>query len=110
MFVVEMGDQRMDRKGELRRHVRSASSASVRIAWRDRRGVDNFINSHTVDVSESGIRVETPVPIEKQTYVTLECSTLGLRGTASVRSCTGKGMKYVVGLEFSSGFRPKPKS
>jgi PilZ domain len=103
-------DQHMSRKGELRRHVRSTNSAPVRIGWQDGQGMDKFINTRTVDISESGMRIEAPVPIENRTYVTLQCSALGLRGTASVRSCTRKGMQYVVGLEFSNGFRLAPKS
>jgi hypothetical protein len=33
---------------------------------------------------------------------------LGVHGRASVRSCTRKGTKYVVGLEFSAGLKWKP--
>ena len=49
-------------------------------------------------------------PLEKQTYVTLQSPGLGLHGTASVRTCARKGMKYIVGLEFSAGLKWKPKS
>jgi hypothetical protein len=33
-----------------------------------------------------------------------------LHGSASVKSCVRKGMKYLVGLEFSAGLKWKPKS
>jgi hypothetical protein len=68
------------------------------------------MNGSTTDISESGIRLEVREPIDKQTYVTLQCPTLGLHGTASVRTCTRKGTKFVVGLEFSGGLRWKPKA
>jgi len=61
-----------------------------------------------VDVSEAGMRVELPEPLEKLTYLTLRADGLKLHGTASVRSCTRKGLKYVVGLEFSGGLQWKP--
>jgi hypothetical protein len=100
----------MSDKGELRRHARSAKSAAVQLIWKDRQGIDRFINGRIVDVSESGIRVELSDPMEKQTYVTLQAAGLGLHGSASVRTCARKGMKYLVGLEFSAGLKWKPKS
>jgi hypothetical protein len=56
------------------------------------------------------MRAEVSQPIDKQTYVSLQCAALGLQGTASVRTCTRKGAKYVVGLEFSGGLQWKPKT
>jgi hypothetical protein len=100
----------MSQKGELRRHGRSTESTPVQLIWKDRQGLDRFMNGRTLDVSESGIRVELPEPIEKQTYVTLQSVRLGLHGSASVKSCVRKGMKYLVGLEFSAGLKWKPKS
>jgi hypothetical protein len=97
-------------EGELRRHARSAKSAPVQVAWKDRQGGDNVIRGTIIDVSESGIRIELPEPLEKQTYVTLQSVSLGLHGSASVRTCTRKGVKYVVGLELSGGLKWKPKS
>jgi len=100
----------MNDKGELRRHTRSDKSAPVQLIWKDRQGIDRFINGRIVDVSESGIRVELSDPLEKQTYVTLQAVSLGLHGSASVRTCARKRMKYLVGLEFSAGLKWKPKS
>jgi hypothetical protein len=99
----------MSREGELRRHARAAKSVPVSIVWRDRTGADKFITGRSLDISESGMRVEVSDPVEKQTYVTLQSSPLGLHGTASVRTCTRKGLKYVLGLEFSGGLKWKPR-
>jgi hypothetical protein len=95
----------MTHAGELRRHWRSTQSASASIVWSDRGGGDKFVNGRTVNVSESGLRIEVSEPIEKQTYVTVQCLALGLHGRASVRSCARKGTKYLLGLEFSAGLR-----
>jgi hypothetical protein len=100
----------MANKGELRRHGRSEKSAPLQLIWKDRQGLDRFINGAIIDISESGVRVEVREPLEKQTYVTLQSVSLGLHGSASVKSCARKGMKYVVGLEFSGGMKWKPKS
>jgi PilZ domain len=99
----------MSQKGDLRRHARADQSAPLQLIWKDRQGIDRFINGRIINVSESGIRVEVSEPLEKQTYVTLQAASLGLHGTASVRACTRKGMKYIVGLEFSGGLKWKPK-
>jgi hypothetical protein len=95
----------MSQEGELRRHSRSVKSAPASILWNDRAGGDKFINGRTVNVSEAGIRIEVAEPIEKQTYVTVQCLALGLHGRASVRSCARKGAKYLLGLEFSAGLQ-----
>jgi hypothetical protein len=99
----------MSREGELRRHERADQSLPVQIVWQDRSGTDRFINGRTLNVSKSGMRVETGEQIDRLTYVTVQCVALGVHGRASVRSCTRKGMKYILGLEFSGGLQWKPK-
>jgi|SRR3984957_2650190 hypothetical protein len=100
----------MSHEGELRRHARDEKSSPIQIVWQDRSGADRFVNGRSLDISASGMRAEVSEPIEKQTYVTLQCAALGLHGRASVRTCARKGMKYVLGLEFSAGLQWKPKS
>jgi hypothetical protein len=94
---------------KLRRHERAEQSSPVQIAWKDRSGADKYVSGRSVDISPSGMRVEVSEPIDKQTYLTLQCLALGLHGTASVRNCSRKGLKYVLGLEFSAGLQWKPK-
>lgn len=78
--------------------------------WKDREGNEKYTNARSLDVSESGMRVEVPEPLPERSYVILRADKLKLHGTASVRTCTHKGTKFVVGLEFSAGMRYKPKS
>jgi hypothetical protein len=100
----------MSRDGELRRHERAEKSSPIQIVWQDRTGADKFVNGKSLDISPSGMRVEVSEQIDKQTYVTVQCAALGVHGTASVRTCTRRGMKYILGLEFSAGLKWKPKS
>ena len=81
----------------------------VQALWRDRSGADNAVNGRVVDVSESGIRIRVPAPIEKGAYVTFHASKVPLHGTGSVKSCRQQGLGYLIGLEFTSGLRWKPK-
>jgi hypothetical protein len=100
----------MSNEGGLRRHERDAKSSPIQMVWKDKMGVDRYVNGKSLDVSPSGMKIEISEQIEKQTYVTVLCPGLSLQGSASVRSCTRKGMKYIVGLEFSGGLVWKPKS
>ena len=99
----------MSSKGNIRRHSRADTAAPLQIIWKDHGGLDKFTNARALDVSESGMRIEVIEPLPERSYVTLRSDKLGLQGSASVRSCTRKGLKYVVGLEFSAGMKYKPK-
>ena len=100
----------MDDKGGIRRGERITTEVLVELTWKDRMGQEKFAKARSLDVSETGIRVEMPEALEKQNYVTLRSNALSLHGTASVRSCVRKGTKYLIGLEFSGGLKWKPKS
>lgn len=99
----------MTQKGDIRRHSRTPRTDPVQITWKDRSGNAQVSRGRLVDVSEAGMRVEVSEPLEKLTYVTVRADGIGIHGTASVRSCVRKGLKHVVGLEFSGGLRWNPK-
>ena len=96
-------------QGNMRRHGRTEVRALVQLMWKDRDGNEKFTNALSLDVSESGMRAEVPEPVPERSYVVIRADTLALHGSASVRSCSRKGTKYVVGLEFSAGMKFKPK-
>lgn len=93
----------MASRNDLRRRNRESSDGKVVVAWRDERGNDNVANAKALDVSDVGVRLEMPVPIRVQTYITMRAEKLGLHGQASVRHCSRKGSRYVIGAEFSAG-------
>ncbi|HLG99146.1 MAG TPA: PilZ domain-containing protein [Bryobacteraceae bacterium] len=95
-------------RGNLRRHNRSPVESPIQVLWTDSSGVDKSVNGRTIDISEEGLRVKTPEPIDRGTYVTFSAPKIPLRGRASVRSCRQQGLTYLVGLEFTSGLRWKP--
>ena len=97
----------MIEKGDLRRHHRTGARSIVQLIWSDQQGNDKFAKARSLDVSESGMRVEVPERIPERSYVTFRSDELGLQGTASVRSCRAQGLKYLVGLEFSGGMKQK---
>jgi len=99
----------MEEKTGIRRDARISADALVELTWKDRMGQEKFAKARSLDVSETGMRIEVPEALDKQAYVTIRSSALSLHGTASVRSCTRKGTKYLVGLEFSGGLKWRPK-
>ena len=96
-------------KGNMRRHERTVVRSLIQLMWRDPNGNEKYTNAHTIDISESGMRIEVPEQIPERSYVVMRSDQLALNGTASVRSCVRKGTKYVAGLEFSAGMKFKPK-
>lgn len=94
----------------LRRHDRVAERVAVQVTWKDRNGNDQFLNGHTVDVAEEGIRIELKERIDEGTFVNFRAAALKLHGTASVRRCTRQGNKYMIGLQFAGGLRWKTKN
>jgi hypothetical protein len=91
-----------------RRHDRTEHAEIVQVMWKDRDGGDKFTNARTLNISEVGMRIEVPEPLQERSYVTLRCDKLKLNGRASVRTCHRKGTRYLVGLEFSVGMKWKP--
>jgi len=63
----------------------------VQVLWKDPSGTEMSVHGRTVDISETGLRIKVPVPIEKGVYVGFNASKVPLQGTASVRSCKRQG-------------------
>ncbi len=99
----------MASEDKLRRHSRAEKSSPLQIVWQDRTGTDKYVQGKSLDISSSGMRVELTEQIDRGTYVTVQCAALGVHGRASVRSCIRKGLKFILGLEFSGGLAWKPK-
>jgi hypothetical protein len=99
----------MAEKGNFRRHNRTQAQSIVELVWKDPLGNEKYTKARTLDISEAGMRVEVPERIPERSYVTIRADQLSLHGRGSVKTCRGKGIKYVVGLEFSAGMKWKPK-
>jgi hypothetical protein len=101
----------MDPHHELRRQERRTCDESVGVQWRDPRGEEKFVSARALDICESGLRLQMPEALARQTYVSLRATRLGLMGNACVRHCTRtKGAKYAIGVEFTAGLHWTPKA
>ena len=98
------------RRKDLRRAERQPCDHSVTVTWRGAGGEDRFTQAKAIDICESGLRLQMPESLDRQSYLTLRASKLNLVGPASVRHCTRiRGGKFAVGLEFSGGMRWTPR-
>jgi len=91
----------------MRRQVRVAVSVPVDVMWTDRQGLERFTTARSVDICESGIRIQVPEALPERSFVRLRADKIALAGTGSVRTCIKKGTKFLVGLEFSGGMKWK---
>jgi hypothetical protein len=78
--------------------------------WTDRAGQDRWAIVRIFDLSEAGVRMELPEPVEGRTLLSFSSDDMRLRGQATVRFCRREGAKYVVGAEFVAGTSWKPRA
>ncbi len=92
-------------KRDIRRHHRVAYRGRVAISWVDPQGLPKYASATCQDVSEAGIRIETPAPIPLYTNVSLRADQIKLVGSATVKHLERHGLKYILGLEMSQALR-----
>jgi len=94
------------KRSDTRRHERVPSGAAVKVRWHGAAGEAHFARGKVVNSSKAGLGFELVEPITPLSYVTLDAPDLmgaDWGGGGSVRHCTVKGAKYVVGVELHSG-------
>ena len=91
--------------GDLRRAGRTPYSGKVNLNWASENGDPCARNGECLDVSSSGLKIKVDAPIATRTVVTVRARELELHGSASVRSCTRAGAKFIIGLEFVGGMK-----
>ena len=92
---------------EARRHARIPYSGSVRLCWEDSRRGPLFAQGRCVDLSETGTRIELPIPIPVQAAVSVTTDRMGVAGSARVKNISRFGAKYLIGLQFNQALPPK---
>jgi curved DNA-binding protein len=87
-------------KRENRRKSRRSIATAVVITWQDANGQRRFCTVRGVDLSESGMKVESKEPLDVDSYVRLEAAEFGFNSAARVRHCALGASGYIIGLEF----------
>jgi len=86
---------------EKRKEQRRFTNAMFAVAWEDARGQSRSLRVRGLNVSKSGLRIESSEEMHPGVPVSLQAERHELSGKATVRNCTRRGSAYVVGLEFS---------
>jgi PilZ domain len=81
-----------------RRDPRVPRNSQVMLCCLDKQGRQQRFRAHAVDVSKTGILVQTEEPVPEGSIVFVQTASFTALGKASVRHCTQKGMKYRIGL------------
>lgn len=76
----------------------------VFLSRQEKTGASRRGSARCVDLSASGAKLETQDRLEPRSNVLVNSEQFGRMGNASIRYCRREGMKYSVGLEFSSAF------
>lgn len=84
-----------------RKKQRQLFDCTLEISWKDSQGLGHTITAQAIDLSNSGIRLEATEPIDMCTEVYVRAKRYGLTGSTSVRHCSRRGAKYLLGLEFN---------
>ncbi|MGD0362037.1 MAG: DnaJ domain-containing protein [Bryobacteraceae bacterium] len=84
-----------------RKEQRRFTNAMFAVSWEDARGQSRSLRVRGLNVSKSGMRIESSEEMHTGVPVSLQAERHELAGRATVRNCTRRGTGYLVGLEFS---------
>ena len=93
---------RAEPTANMRASERRPFQGTVYVSWQDPSGEMKTVRAKCVDISDCGARIECQIPIDIRTNVYLQAPGRGLMGNATVRYCLRRGVKYMIGLMFSS--------
>ena len=79
----------------------------MRISWEDPHGRVKYLPAKCIDISESGMRLETQEQVPIHTHISLRAEQLKLAGAATVRHVHRSGAHFIIGLELTQALRDK---
>jgi hypothetical protein len=86
---------------DVRRRQRIPYVGRVRISWEGTDGEIRYADVKCFDISEGGLRIETPTSIPVRTRVSLRADNVDLAGSAVVKHVARNGSKFILGLQLN---------
>jgi hypothetical protein len=83
-----------------RLYIRSRITARFDVCWQEVPGGKKQAQARGVDMSSAGAAVLSTVPIRVGSAVYLHSKDMQLMGNATVRHCTSRKSRFLIGLEF----------
>jgi len=99
--IEEMDRSKIESKASpsnRRRNPRVAANARITIYLEDGRGGRRSIEVRAIDISRTGILVQSDHPLPTGAVGFLQTPTLNLAGRATVRYCRQQGLGYRIGM------------
>ena len=93
---VNRNQERVDH----RYHKRLPVKYQLSVFAEDQQAGQLSLPARGINMSRSGVLIETEEPLPIGSMVYIKVKELGLMGMATVRHCTPKGSKFRVGLHF----------
>jgi hypothetical protein len=90
----------MRRSRRKRAHPRVPLSGPIQVSWKYSRALEQHSQGRCLDVSEGGLMMKLPDPIDVSERIRFRVDHVRLAGTASVRYCNRVGTSYVIGVKF----------
>jgi hypothetical protein len=90
-----------------RQHERLCYGGPVRISWEDERGLVRYAHAKCLDISEDGLRIGIAEPVPVRSRLLFRADRINFSGSATVRSVSWRGCKYILGLSMSQAHSAK---
>jgi hypothetical protein len=90
----------MSAQHNLRRNRRIPYLGPIKISWEER-GEPRYSLARCVDISETGIRIESSHPVRPGTMIQLAAERIQLSGAATVKHSVRHGSKYLLGIQLT---------
>jgi hypothetical protein len=84
----------------IRRHRRIPYVGPVRIGWDDH-GQARFALAKCIDISESGLCIQSPEPVRIGATIQVGAERIKLAGSAVVKHVVRHGSKFMLGVELT---------
>jgi len=95
----------MAARKDRRRRRRIPYIGPLRLLWEDDTGRPKYLSVKILDISERGIRVESPEPIPENAHVSVRADRINLAGPAAIKYQMRIGSKYLLGMELSPALK-----
>ncbi|MGO4882846.1 MAG: J domain-containing protein [Bryobacteraceae bacterium] len=86
---------------EKRKEQRRFTNAMFAVVWEDARGQTRSLRVRGLNVSRSGMRIESSEEMPVGVPISVQAERHELAGKATIRNCTKRASGFLIGLEFS---------
>jgi len=90
----------MPQNSDFRAEPRKPIDCSIELIWRNAEGEKRSELCRAIDLSESGLAIESPEPLSVSSHVIVRAAAFEVAALATVKHCSWQRTIYVIGLYF----------